>query len=100
MTENSTEIVDEALGSTQMLVAERERTKTIIQMCKLAKMPDSASILIEDGHSVEEARKFLFDKLAANVGDITNALPHSEEKGNQLIHSMVQGLGGKQNARI
>lgn len=99
MTEGNKKPTDTS-DETNIVAAERERAKAIMQMCKLAKMTDCAESMIEEGLTVEKAREVLFEKLAANVGDIHNAISPKQDNGKEIIHAMVQGLGGKTNARL
>ncbi len=76
-----------------ILKQERERMKTIFNLCGLAKQPECAGDFIEEGSSVDEVRKILFDKLAATTHEpIINAIGETQTNHNQLIQSMVQGL--------
>ncbi len=100
MSEETIEVGIEMPEPSQVLSAERDRVKTIMQLCKQAKMPECGEGLIEEGASVEEARTVLFDKMAASTADIRNALPEKQDESQSLIQAMVQGLGGMQNARI
>lgn len=85
----------------QLLNDERNRIKEIMQMCKLANLPESSEQLIEQGASIEDARKHLFEQMVARSGEpISNQLPEKQSEGNSMIEAMVQGLGGKSNARV
>lgn len=91
----------ESSGIEQALQNERARAKTILQMCKLAKLTDYCEQLIEMGCSVEEAKHYLFDRIVAHASaPILNTLPAIEQEGEQLIQSMVHGLGGKTHASV
>lgn len=100
MTEDQNQGVTEAPDSAQLLNNERSRIKEIMQMCKLANLSESSEQLIEQGASIDHARKLLFEQMVARSGEpISNQLPEKQSEGNSMIEAMVQGLGGKSNAR-
>ncbi|MGE3319830.1 MAG: S49 family peptidase [Candidatus Berkiella sp.] len=79
----------------KLVQKERERIKGILNLCKLAKQSDLVTEFVENGSSIDEVRKLLFDQLVANAGDpINNAVAEKPTDHQHLIKSMVQGLGG------
>lgn len=86
-------LMTEENNSADILKQERERMKTVFNLCNLAKQPECAVDFIEQGTSTEEVRKFLFDKLVTDTQEhIINAIGETQANHNQLIQSMVQGL--------
>lgn len=77
------------------LIEERKRIKSVLNLCELAKQSDLVTEFVENGSSIDEVRKLLFDQLVATAGDpIINAVAEKPTDHQHLIKSMVQGLGG------
>jgi len=94
--ETSIESTEPSVPDTsQLLAIERARVKSIMQMCQLAKCTDNLEQFIEEGTAIEEARKCLFEKMAASSGDIINTIPEKQQNNNQLMQAMISGLGGR-----
>lgn len=89
---------EEALDVETVLLGERQRIKAIMNLCQLAHQPELADHLIQQGLSVEKARKQLFDKMVAQTPPpIINTIPEHTSHNHRLIQSIVQGLEGRRN---